>query len=71
MARSVRRTPWLERMLGPGVLRKRRGFGSRSRRHHTRWPVVVWATVGALLGVGLLVFFVFVAVILAAAYFSN
>jgi hypothetical protein len=55
MARSVRRTPWLERMLGPGVLRKRRGFGSRSRRHHTRWPVVVWATVGALLGVGLLV----------------
>ena len=53
MARSVRL--WVERMLTSGRLGRRRGFGSRSRRHRARWPGVALGSVGVLIGVGLLV----------------
>jgi hypothetical protein len=53
MARSVRL--WLEPVLTGSRLRRRRGFGSRSRRHRARWPGVLLGAVGVLAGVGLLV----------------
>jgi len=55
MARSVPRSARVDSAVGNRTPRKRRKFGSRSKRHKPRWPGVIWWSLGVVAGIGSLV----------------